>query len=36
VRGNRDQALVTSIDAVRSVAFEAGRRASNEVSPPSG
>ncbi|MGH2870791.1 MAG: glycosyltransferase [Solirubrobacteraceae bacterium] len=36
VQGNRDQALVTSIDAVRSVAFEAGRRASNEVSPPSG
>lgn len=31
VRGDSDRALVTSIDAARSIAFELGRRRSNEV-----
>jgi GT2 family glycosyltransferase len=31
VRGDGDRALVTSIDAARSIAFEMGRRRSNEV-----
>jgi GT2 family glycosyltransferase len=34
IRGDRDRALVTSIDAARSIAFEMGRRRSNEVSAP--
>ena len=31
IRGDGDRALVTSIDAARSIAFEMGRRRSNEV-----
>jgi GT2 family glycosyltransferase len=32
-RGDSDSALLASVDVARSIAFEAGRRADNEVSP---
>jgi hypothetical protein len=36
LRGDRERALVKFIDGARSVAFDFGRRVSNEVSPGPG